>query len=366
MKVNHPNARQQNTPPQEQATSAPLVSVPMEGPAGGVALQALADLSSFRRRARDDSARLRRSKSYSEGWPNSAPAPALHDIIGRQRVGELDARFGSLQPPLNLATDGIKDWEREGGTSLSPAEAMTGHGAWDSVDEPPPKRHRGDRDPEGSGAHPRKGFVRKGATTRSLSAGHLRREPTAPTLPFTELVGKARAEQLDREWGTLQRARVKNGKPQIHAWEEGLHPDRVVVPVGNPQNCDLKSMIDLEAIKAGTPMLWSVGMGAPLILGPFTLLPDPDPETGKEQRLGHPALVAGDKDPGSGEWVWGKQARISGELRWDESRKQFYIINQSGRYSRHLDRGMDQMVKVAQQFEKSGLAVEIRLVEKKS
>ena len=111
-----------------------------------------------------------------------------------------------------------------------------------------------------------------------------------------------------------------------------------VVPVGNPQNCDLKSMIDLEAIKAGTPMLWSVGMGAPLILGPFTLLPDPDPETGKEQRLGHPALVAGDKDPGSGEWVWGKQARISGELRWDESRKQFYIINQSGRYSRHLDR----------------------------
>jgi len=547
MKINHPTASQQNTLPQEQVTTAPLVLVTLQSQAGGVALQALADVSSSRRRSPDDGARHRRSRSHSEGLPNSAPAPALHDIIGRQRVGELDADFGSLQPPLNLATDGIKDWEREGGTSngkplmhplrlivagsatgnsdLSPqnlgghldldgiksgekkymwavsalgrlfigeklpagndpktgeqkylghstlvgggparmsgelhynhatgkfvasnrsgrysryedrpeaglqtvadifsrwgfeveaetvakyrsrkvpaklvlpslapkysgagevvvpggaaqparaassgaalaaAEAMTGHWAWDSVDEPAPKRHRGDGDPEVSEAHPLAGHR---TLTRSLSAGHLRREPTAPTLPFTELVGKDRAEQLDREWGTLQGARVKNGKPRIHAWEEGLHPDRVVVPAGNPQNRDLKSMVDLEEIKAGTPMLWSVGMGASLILGPHTLLPDPDPETGKEQRLGHPALVAGDKDPGSGEWVWGKQARVSGELHWDESRKHFYITNKSGRYSRHPDRGMDQMTKVAEQFENSGLPVEIRLVERKS
>lgn len=544
MKINYPTASQQDTPPPQEVTSAPLLM--QESPAGGAVLQGLADLSASRRRSRDDGARHRRSTSHSEGLPNSAlPAPALHDIIGRQRVGELDANFGSLQPPLNLATDGIKDWEREGGTSngkplmhplrliiagsetvnsdlspenlgghldldgiksgekkymwtvsalgrlfigeelpagkdpetgeqkylghptlvgggparmsgdlrynhatgkfvvsnrsgrysryedrpeaglqkvadifsrlgfeveaetvakyrsrkvpaklvlpslaprysgagevvvpgparasssgaaRAPAEAMTGHSVRDPIDEPAPKRHKGDGDPEGLEAHPWAGHAQKSALTRSSSVGDLRGDPTAPTVPFSELVGKDQADQLDREWGTLQGARVKNGKPQIHACEEGLHPDRVVVPVGNPQNCDLKSMIDLEAIKAGTPMLWSVGMGAPLILGPHTLLPDPDPKTGKEQRLGHPALVAGDKDPGSGDWVWGKQARVSGELRWDENHQHFYIINQSGRYSRHPDRGMDQMIKVAEQFEKSGLPVEIRLVERK-
>lgn len=549
MRIDHPTVLQQDTPPQEQVASAPLV--PRESPAGGVALQDLAELSASRRRSRDDSARHRRSTSHSEGLPTAAlPAPALHDIIGRQRVGELDADFGSLQPPLNLATDGIKDWEREGGMSngkplmhplrlivagsstgnsdltpenvgghldldgiksgekkymwtvsalgrlfigeelpagkdpetgeqkylghptlvgggssrmsgdlrynhatgkfvvsnrsgrysryedrpeaglqkvadmfsrlgleveaetvakyrtrkvpaklvlpslaprrsgagevavpggaaeparasssgaaLAPAEAMTGHGVRDLVDEPAPKRHKGDGDPEGLKAHPWAGHAQKSALTRSLSAGDPRGDPTAPTLLFTDLVGKDRAEQLDREFGTLQGARVKNGKPQIHAWEVGLHPDRVVVPVGNPKNCDLKSMIDLDAIKAGTPMVWSVGMGAPLILGSHTLLPDPDPETGKKRRLGHAALVTGDKDPESGEWVWGKQARVSGELRWDESRGRFYIINKSRRYSRHPDRGMDQMIKVAEQFEKSGLPVEIRLVERTS
>lgn len=39
-------------------------------------------------------------------------------MIGRERVGALDVKFGSLQPPRNLATDGIKDWEREGGTPI--------------------------------------------------------------------------------------------------------------------------------------------------------------------------------------------------------------------------------------------------------
>jgi hypothetical protein len=34
-------------------------------------------------------------------------------MIGVERAGALDARFGSLQPPRNLDTDGIKSWERE-------------------------------------------------------------------------------------------------------------------------------------------------------------------------------------------------------------------------------------------------------------
>lgn len=309
MKINDPHASLQSTRRSEdgQGDSPPLAR--LERPRSDAALQGLADLSTSRRHPRNDAARHRRSASHSGELPNP-----------------------------DLLAPGVASIERR---------------APDPADEPAPKRHKGDRDPSST-------------LTRSLSVGDPRGEPAAATLPFAELTGKDRAEQLDRDWGTLQGARVKNGKRQIHAWEEGLHPARIVVPVGNPHGCDLQAMIDLEAIKAGTPMLWSVGMGAPLILGPHTLLPDPDIETGKERRLGHPALVAGDQDPLSGEWTWGKQARISGELRWDESRQSLYIINQSGRYSRHPDRGMDQMTKVAEQFEKSGLPVEIRLVDRKS
>lgn len=49
--------------------------------------------------------------------PPDAVAPALHEMIGVERAGALDARFGSLQPPLHLDTDGIKPWEREGSSA---------------------------------------------------------------------------------------------------------------------------------------------------------------------------------------------------------------------------------------------------------
>jgi hypothetical protein len=51
-------------------------------------------------------------------------------------------------------------------------------------------------------------------------------------------------------------------------------------------------------------------------------------------------------------------------LRYNQATGKFVISNRSGRYSRHPDRGMDQMIKVAEHFEKSGLPVEIRLVER--
>lgn len=439
MKVNDPAASQQSTRPQQEQVASASVA-PREGPTGGAALQGLADLSASRRGLRDDVESHRRSASHSGDFLNAlVPTPALHDVVGRQRIARLDADFGSRQPVLNLATDGIKDWEREGGTSsgkplmhpqrlvfpgqatgmleltpenlgdrldldgirgdekrymwtvsalgrlfigeelpagkdpqtgeqkhlghptlvgggpsrisgelrynpatekfvvsnqsgrysryedrteaglakaaglfsqmglevethmvakyrtrkvpaklvlpsLDPARAGTAaaaesagasaSGAAPAPDEPAAKRHKGD----GGREHPLAGPAQSDTLARSSSLGDPRRDPTAPTLPFKEVVGKDQAERLDREWGSLQGARIKNGKPQIHAWEEGLHPDRVVVPVGNPQSLDLKTMIDLEAIKAGTPMLWSVGMGASLILAPHTLLPDPDPE----------------------------------------------------------------------------------------
>lgn len=65
---------------------------------------------------RDSSRSLQRTVSLPATQPETA-APPLHDMIGADRAGELDARFGSLQPPRNLEIDGIKPWERTGGSA---------------------------------------------------------------------------------------------------------------------------------------------------------------------------------------------------------------------------------------------------------
>ncbi|GKT01732.1 hypothetical protein AVKW3434_20105 [Acidovorax sp. SUPP3434] len=184
----------------------------------------------------------------------------------------------------------------------------------------------------------------------------------AGSLPFAQLVGEAAARGLERDWGTLQSARVKNGHPQIHPWEEALHPQRVSIPPGNPRGVRLPEVLDLQAIREGTPVLWSIGMGATLHLGPHARVETPAGETaGKERRMGHPSLVAGTRDEATGDW-WGKQTRISGELLWDAQRETFFITNQSGRYSRHPDRGAPQMAQVARHFEEGGMVVEVRLI----
>ncbi|MGF6483152.1 type III effector protein [Paraburkholderia sp. JPY419] len=74
-------------------------------------LQELDELNAARSPEHQEQAVHRRRASFSE----TIAAPALHKLIGRERAGALDALFGSLQPPFNLATDGIKQWEREGG-----------------------------------------------------------------------------------------------------------------------------------------------------------------------------------------------------------------------------------------------------------
>jgi hypothetical protein len=65
---------------------------------------------------RNSSKSLRRTVSLPATQPETA-APPLHDMIGADRASELDARFGSLQPPRNLAIDGIKPWERTDGSA---------------------------------------------------------------------------------------------------------------------------------------------------------------------------------------------------------------------------------------------------------
>ncbi|MGF6971825.1 hypothetical protein QFZ94_000252 [Paraburkholderia sp. JPY465] len=92
----------------------PAVKVRRTSSAG--VLQELGELNAARLREHQEQAAHRRRASFAETMaaPEGA-APALHELIGRGRAGALDALFGSLQPPFNLATDGIKQWEREGG-----------------------------------------------------------------------------------------------------------------------------------------------------------------------------------------------------------------------------------------------------------
>ncbi|HET9645674.1 MAG TPA: type III effector protein [Burkholderiaceae bacterium] len=80
------------------------------------ALQGLAAVRGGTPQQCEEPSAHRRSASFPAEMQDQN-APAWHELIGREKVGELDARFGSLQPAFNLATDGIKDWEREGGVS---------------------------------------------------------------------------------------------------------------------------------------------------------------------------------------------------------------------------------------------------------
>ena len=186
--------------------------------------------------------------------------------------------------------------------------------------------------------------------------------PDAQPIPFDALVGEAEANRLDKKWGTLCGPIIKRGRPCVHAWEAKLNPDLVAIPRNkNPQ---LDRLIDLEGVRKCTPVLWCIGAGETLLLGPQTQLSGVKPGTNKTRRLGHPSLLPGTlKNTETGEW-WGKQARISGELGWDAKKQSFYIINQSGRYClNRLDRGRSQMESAAQRFAEVGLPVEIRILE---
>ncbi|WP_151208914.1 hypothetical protein [Paracidovorax avenae] len=218
------------------------------------------------------------------------------------------------------------------------------------------------------GLAPRRRAEREGLPGRRALSAPPRMQAAAvhgQAVAFADLVGEERARRMDAEWGALHGARLKHGKPHVHGWEAAQNPERVAVAPGNPGNVRLDASIDLERVKRGRPMLWCIGPGGTLLLGPETEVGH-DPDTGKFRRLGHPSLLPGTlKDTATGQW-WGKEARISGELGWDGAKERFYILNQSGRYSRHPGMGQAQMENVARSFAQAGLPVEIRLVGEKT
>ena len=193
----------------------------------------------------------------------------------------------------------------------------------------------------------------------------LRSNSIDPQTMYDEL--PAHEALLDRGWGTLQGARVKNGRPQIHPWERGVNPDLHVIPAGNPNAVDLKTVLDFDAMKKnGLLYMLAIDDQSRLRVAPETLLDGRDEKTGKERRLGHPALIEGAEDSEHFEGHVGKkQFRICGEIGWDEKKAVVYAMPKSGRYSRHPDRGPDQAEHLRRRLAACGLEVDMRPVQDK-
>lgn len=170
-----------------------------------------------------------------------------------------------------------------------------------------------------------------------------------------ELLGPQKREALDRLFGKAEWPRKWDGRPGLTPWERVgvhpiVHPRRVLVPADGERSPDLKTMLDLDGLKAGSvKYIFVVSLVGALILGEQL----PVPESARAGRpmpsLGHPTLTGG--GPG----------RIAGELCYDHEKDEFFINDISGRFNlRFRDRGPQQLENVAARFRAAGLPVSVR------
>jgi hypothetical protein len=204
--------------------------------------------------------------------------------------------------------------------------------------------------------------------SRSASLRNVRPDPAINAPLLHELIGSESVGKLDAQFGSLQPVRTKNGEG-IHPWErdaEGrplVHPRRVAVPDAqgafpNLSDVHFKSAIDINALKRNEKRyIWAVGAMGRVFVGEELPAP-PDPVTGKERNQGHPMLVAGGN------------ARICGEIHYNEPSDKLTLINKSGRYSRYEDRTEQHLNEVAKLIGRSvaslGLEVETEFMSGKA
>jgi hypothetical protein len=202
--------------------------------------------------------------------------------------------------------------------------------------------------------------------------------PTYDEIPALHtLIGRARAEMLDRELGEL--VYPKNVHPSTyldyfeqpikkHEFDEvggtRMNPDRLFISVDDGA---VSSHPDAVAklvgwLKKGEPLMWSASKLGRLIVGPQTrvtsIIKDDALATlhnlGKDEekpRLSHPALVGGG------------QARISGEVYIDSETRKVVVTDRSGRYSKYGVRNAAHLENAAAIIAKNlagyGLAVQV-------
>ena len=169
------------------------------------------------------------------------------------------------------------------------------------------------------------------------------------------LLGPQELQHLHQQFGRAQPPRAPQVWGAIKPWERGgghpiVHPQRLLVPAEGGRRVDLATMLDLEGLKAGAVnYLYVVTQVGALILGKELPAPGATKKGGWLPHLGHPTLTGG--GPG----------RIAGELRYDREKEEFFINDNSGRYSlNYRDRGLQQLENVAERFRAAGLAVGVR------
>ncbi|HET7865173.1 MAG TPA: type III effector protein [Burkholderiaceae bacterium] len=178
-------------------------------------------------------------------------------------------------------------------------------------------------------------------------------DPAQPAPALHQLIGLARAQDLDARFGSLQPVRTKDGEG-IHPWERDAagkpltHARRVTLPDRQGRMPDLtsdavKDRIDLDALRRGDKRyVWAVGALGQVHLGEEEPV-GPDPQSGRERHRGHPLLVAGGP------------ARVCGEITHDAATGEFEVRNKSGRYARYEDRTEQHLHQVRGMLAEAGL-----------
>ncbi|MDG0025532.1 type III effector protein [Trinickia sp. Y13] len=183
------------------------------------------------------------------------------------------------------------------------------------------------------------------ALRRSASTSNLPIASEVETPLLHEVIGTARAGELDARFGSLQPVRTKNDDG-IHEWERDargrplVHPNRLPLQDrtgAQPglSRAEFERAVDIEALKRKEKRyIWAVGAMGRVFVGEELPL-GPDPVSGKTRYQGHPLLVAGGN------------ARICGEFDYNAQSGKLKLINKSGRYSRYEDRSEAHLSEVA-------------------
>jgi hypothetical protein len=207
-------------------------------------------------------------------------------------------------------------------------------------------------------ALPRAGFVPSGGLRRFVSLPGLRelssrRRDCKAAMRPQELLGETYARELDVAYASLQPVRIRPSRPKdnpMNPWElhqDGsviVHPSRMAVVGTRGSFPNLLGDPRLAALlNEGKKYIWAVAAMGTLFIGEEICLEGLN-HKGNPRHLGHVSLV------------FGRPARLCGEIFFDRQAAEFIVNSSSGHYSRYADRGRSHLENVAQLLKRLGLS----------
>jgi len=138
-----------------------------------------------------------------------------------------------------------------------------------------------------------------------------------------------------------------------------VHSQRIILGRGKVTGAEKEAMDHLfSLVRNGARAKYIVSVNGALVVG---LAEITNADTGASQKIGHPTLIGGTKKP---------HGRMGGELLFgvvDEGGgPEFYITNDSGRYSKHDDLTSAHLQKIADRFTEQGYPVRVKWIDLKS